>query len=204
MNDKLNIITEKLYADGVEKAKEESNKMILDAKNQAQIILEKANSEADEILTKAKKEADDLERKVLTDLRLGGAQAVTSVKQTIESLISDSLSKDISSSVFDSNDFIEKLVLEVVDKWKDEKDVSDLNFVMSPEMKQSFDNGLKLKMKSLLDKGVDIKFDNIDGKGFEIIPNNGSYKIDFTDELFAKYFADYLRGFTKELLFENK
>ncbi|MCH4896664.1 MAG: hypothetical protein N4A32_04975 [Marinifilaceae bacterium] len=204
MNDKLNIITEKLYADGVEKAKEESNKMILDAKNQAQIILEKANSEADEILTKAKKEADDLERKVLTDLRLGGAQAVTSVKQTIESLISDSLSKDISSSVFDSNDFIEKLVLEVVDKWKDEKDVSDLNLVMSPEMKQSFDNGLKLKMKSLLDKGVDIKFDNIDGKGFEIIPNNGSYKIDFTDELFAKYFADYLRGFTKELLFENK
>jgi V/A-type H+-transporting ATPase subunit E len=178
--------------------------MILDAKNQAQIILEKANSEADEILTKAKKEADDLERKVLTDLRLGGAQAVTSVKQTIESLISDSLSKDISSSVFDSNDFIEKLVLEVVDKWKDEKDVSDLNLVMSPEMKQSFDNGLKLKMKSLLDKGVDIKFDNIDGKGFEIIPNNGSYKIDFTDELFAKYFADYLRGFTKELLFENK
>lgn len=204
MNDKLNIITEKLYADGVEKAKEESNKMILEAKDQAQIILEKANSEADEILTKAKKEADDLGRKVLTDLRLGGAQAVTSVKQTIESLISDSLSKDISSSVFDSNDFIEKLVLEVVDKWKDEKDVSDLNLVMSPEMKQSFDNGLKLKMKSLLDKGVDIKFDNIDGKGFEIIPNNGSYKIDFTDELFAKYFADYLRGFTKELLFENK
>ncbi|MGB5990015.1 MAG: V-type ATP synthase subunit E [Marinifilaceae bacterium] len=203
MNEKLNIITEKLYNDGLVKAKEEAENILLDAKKQAEGIIEKANKDAEKKIVEAKKESADLKHKVEAELRLGAEQAVAAIKQRIVSLVSDDISSNISSEAFKDNEFVENLILTVAEKWKSDEGVYDLNLILSEDLKKETENFFSSKAKTLLDNGLSLDFKANDTKGFVLRPQDGSYQINFTDEVFNNFFADYLRGFTKKLLFDN-
>jgi V/A-type H+-transporting ATPase subunit E len=203
MNEKLNIITEKLYNDGLVKAKEEAENILRDAKKQAEGIIEKANKDAEKKIVEAKKESADLKHKVEAELRLGGEQAVAAIKQRIVSLVSDDISSNISSEAFKDNEFVENLILTVAEKWKSDEGVYDLNLILSEDLKKETENFFSSKAKTLLDNGLSLDFKANDTKGFVLRPQDGSYQINFTDEVFNNFFADYLRGFTKKLLFDN-
>ena len=203
MNEKLNIITEKLYNDGVVKAKEDAEKILQEAKLQAKEIVDKANSQATEIVNTANKKSEDLKKKVEAELRLAGDQAIASIKQRIVSMLADDISKKITTKSFDDVKFVENLILTIAEKWKSDEGLYNLNLILSAEMKKDTESFFSAKGKEFLDKGVDVRFDEIDAKGFIVSPHDGSYQINFTDEVFMNFFSDYLRGFTKKLLFEN-
>jgi len=203
MNEKLNIITEKLFNDGVEKAKEEAEKILNDAKIQAQGILDKAQQDAGAIVEKANKESDDLKHKVEAELKLGGDQALASIKQRLVNVVAEDISSKLSTEVFSDTQFVEKLIITIADKWRNDEGVYDLNLIISEDLKKETEAFFSSKGKTLLDKGVTIDFEDIESKGFVLSPQDGGYKINFTDEVFMHFFADYLRGFTKQLLFDN-
>lgn len=203
MNEKLNIITEKLFNDGVEKAKEEAEKILNNAKMQAQEILDKAKQDAGAVVEKANKESDDLKHKVEAELKLGGEQALASIKQRLVNVVSEDISSKLSNDVFSDTQFVEKLIITVADKWKNDEGVYDLNIILSEDLRNETEKFFSSKGKTLLDNGVTISFDDIESKGFVLSPRDGGYKINFTDEVFMNFFADYLRGFTKQLLFDN-
>lgn len=203
MNEKLNIITEKLYNDGVVKAKDEAENILKKAKEQAKGIIDEANTTATEIVNTANKESENLKKKVEAELRLAGEQAIATIKQKIVSMLSDDVSKNVSKKAFDDVQFVENLILTVAEKWKNDEGVYDLNLILSEEMKKETEAFFSAKGKEFLDKGVNMTFIPTDAKGFVLTPQDGSYQINFTDEVFMNFFSDYLRGFTKKLLFEN-
>jgi len=203
MNEKLHIITEKLYNDGVVKAKEDAEKILQESKLQAKEIVDKANSQATEIVNTANKKSEDLKKKVEAELRLAGDQAIATIKQRIVSMLADDISKKITTKSFDDVKFVENLILTIAEKWKTDEGLYNLNLILSAEMKKDTESFFSAKGKEFLDKGVDVCFDEIDAKGFIVSPHDSSYQINFTGEVFMNFFSDYLRGFTKKLLFEN-
>lgn len=203
MNEKLNIITEKLYNDGLVKAKEEADNILRDAKKQAEGIIEKANKDAGAIVVEAKKESADLKHKVEAELRLGGEQAIAAIKQRIVTLVSDEISSKSSTEAFKDTKFVENLILTVVEKWKNDEGLYDLNIILSEDLKKETETFFASKAKVLMDNGLSVDFKANENKGFVLKPQDGSYQINFTDEVFNNFFSDYLRGFTKKLLFDN-
>ena len=86
MQNKLQELTEKLYAEGLSKGKQEGEEFLAKAKVQAEDIVAKAHAEAAAILAAANKKAEDLKTKVQSDLKMAANQCVAATKKDIETL----------------------------------------------------------------------------------------------------------------------
>lgn len=73
--------------------------------------------------------------------------------------------------------------------------------ILSEEEKDKFQKFVAAKYKELLDKGLEIKVGDTNG-AFVIQPKDGSYQIAFSEELFESFFNQYMRSFTKSLLYQ--
>ena len=66
MDNKLDILTKKIYEQGVEKANHDSIEIVDNAKKEAEKIVNDAKAEAERIVNQANKEAEELKTKVKT------------------------------------------------------------------------------------------------------------------------------------------
>jgi len=203
MDDKLNLITQKLYNEGVEKAREEAEKILQDARHKAEKIVSESKSEASNIVSVAKKDAEDIKKKTVAELKLSGNQAMAALKQDVIELISDKIAKKATKESFEDSAFVKKLILAVVEKWNKAEGSLDLNLILSDDIKEATEKYFATEQKALLDKGLEFKSAGDEAKGFVIQPKDGSYQINFTDEVFVGFFRNYLRVFTRDLLFEK-
>lgn len=202
MENKLQELTQKLYADGVEKAKNEAEKIIADAQTKANQIIKNANFEAETIIANAKSESAELKKKTESELKLSSKQVIATVKNHVTNLIvKDLLSKDIEKALGD-NDFIKSVIELMVKKWQsDDAESTDLQIILPQEMKDNFNKNIKEKINQLLAKGLTVSFEDSFKSGFKIAPKDNSYIINFTQEDFDNFFKTYLRAKTANLLY---
>lgn len=203
MDNKLDLITRKLYDEGVEKAKSEADKILQEAKKEADEIIAKSKKEASEIISTADKEAENIAAKTKAELNLTGKQAVAALKQDIVNLISNKISEKVTRETFEDKDFVKKLILAVVQKWGEAEGNTEMNVLMAEDIKESTEAYFAKEQKSLMDKGLKFVKGASDKEGFVIQPKDGSYKLEFTDEVFEEFFGSFLRDFTRNLLFEK-
>ncbi len=202
MQKKLQELTDKLYQEGIDKAKEEAEKIVKDAKKEAEEIRSKAKKESEKIVKDAEKNAEEIKKNSLNELQLASKQAISDLKQRISNLIEMKAVAPKTKEAFDDKDFTKDVILTIVKNW-DPNDESQVNLkVLLPEKKQKeFEKFFKSKAKDLLDKGLEIEFsENIKG-GFRIGPKDGSYFISFSDEDFESFFKTFLRPRLVEMLY---
>ncbi len=205
MQTKLQELTEKIYQEGVNKANEEAEKIVADAKKQAEDIVANAKKDAENQLKNAQKEADELKKNSLNELQLSARQMISDAQQKIVKLIETQVIEPEAKGAFKDIEFTRDVVLTLVKNWNPKGDEPvDLNILLPKEKQQDFEKFFKGKTGELLNQGVEISFsDKIKG-GFKIGPKEGGYLISFTDEDFDNYFRGYLRPRLIEMLYEKK
>ncbi|MGC8765346.1 MAG: V-type ATP synthase subunit E [Brevinematia bacterium] len=204
MDEKLQKLAEKIYSEGVQKAKSEAESIISEAKKKAEEIVKQAEREKEEILKKANQEKEELYKKSLVEFKSAADQVKLSLKQELANFIAkNALQGDISLSISDV-DFIKDILLEIVKKW-DFTSYPELEVILPENKKKDFEKLFSKKVKSLFEKNVVISFDKIPN-GFKIQPKNGNFVLSFTDDDLNQFFSSFLKQKTKELLFslENK
>jgi len=203
MENKLDVLTKKLYDEGVQKANKEAKSIIEKAKKQAEKIISDANSEADTIKETAKKDSENLKRKAESEMALSSRQALTALKQSITELISGKVSSSIAKDGFKEMDFVQEMLVSIIKKWDVSSGNLDLNLILSKDEKSKFEKFVSSKYKKLLDKGLEVSVgDNVNGV-FIIKPKDGSYQITFSEKMFDSFFNQYMRSFTKKLLYNE-
>ena len=203
MENKLDVLTKKLYDEGVKKANKEAKSIIEKAKKQAEQIIVDANSEATTIKETAEKDSENFKRKAESEMALSSSQALTALKQSITELISGKVSSSIAKDGFKEIDFVQEMLVSIIKKWDVTSGNLDLNLILSKTEKSAFEKFVSFKYKDLLDKGLEISVgDNANGV-FVIKPKDGSYQITFSDKMFDSFFNQYMRSFTKELLYKK-
>ena len=85
--DKIQELTSKLYSEGVEKGREEADKIVAAAYSQREQILKEAKENANEIITMAKKEAAELKEHTEAELKLYASQSSAALKSEITNLV---------------------------------------------------------------------------------------------------------------------
>ena len=202
MQKKLQELTEKIYQEGVDKANQEAEKIISDAKAEAKKTLDQAQKEAENKIEKAEKEAEDLKKNAMNELKLSARQAMSDLKQEVTNLIQAKAIKPETQEAFKEAAFTKEIIQTVVKNWDPNSDEAVDLKVLLPEKKQKeFEAYFKDKAKDLLNKGLEVDFDERVKGGFKIGPKDGSYLVSFSDEDFEHFFKLYLRPRLIEMLF---
>ncbi|MDE7374985.1 MAG: V-type ATP synthase subunit E, partial [Odoribacter sp.] len=92
MENKLDVLTKKLYEEGVEKANQEAEKIIARAKEDAAKLIAEAEAKANEVKANAEADAENLKKKAESEMALSARQAITALKQAVTNLVSGTVS----------------------------------------------------------------------------------------------------------------
>lgn len=201
MENKLDVLTKKLYEEGVDKANQEAEKIIKKAKDDAARVIADAEAQAKEIKAKAAEEAENLKKKAESEMSLSARQAVTALKQSITGLISGDVAGEMAKVGFEDKTFVQELLVSIVKKWDVTSGNLNLELIMSEDEKAQFEKFVAAKYKALLDKGLEVKAGDLP-EAFIIQPKDGGYQVAFSEKLFEAFFNQYMRSFTKTLLYK--
>ncbi len=194
--DKIQELTSKLYTEGVEKGKEEAEKIVAAAREQEQRILREAKAKAAEMLSSAEKESAALKKHTEAELKLYATQTSEALKTEIINLVTDKLTTSQVSAAVSDSAFMQQLILEMVQNWSKNEIVTVE--VENPDALESF---IASQAKEILDQGLKIEKVNGIKTGFTVSPEDGSYKVKFGEEEFINYFKEFLRPQIQDLLF---
>lgn len=195
MENKIQELTEKIYAEGVEKGKAEAERLVAEAKAKAEAIVKEAQAKADAIAATAAKKAEELSANTRSELKLYGAQAVGAIKSEAATIITDTVVKAAVKAAV-GGDALKALVVDIASRWSANEPLV-ISTAEAAELKAFF----AAKAKSLLDKGVEIKQVNGVKTSISIAPADGSYKVNFGEGEFEAFFKSFLRPQMVELLF---
>lgn len=195
MENKIQELTEKIYAEGVEKGKVEADRLVGEAQEQAAEIIKKAKAEAEAIVAAAEKKAAELEANSRAEIKLYGTQAVAALKTETADIVTDAVVK---SAVKDAlaGDTVKALLVKIAERWSANEQI-----VISTKEAEELKAYFAKNAKALLDKGVEIKQVNGIKTAFSIAPADGSYKVNFGEGEFEAFFKAFLRPQMVELLF---
>lgn len=201
MQDKLQQLTEKLYNEGLAKGKQEAESLVKSAKEESEKMIASAAEECRLMKEKTEKECSDLRLKAEGDIKTASRQALSQIKQDIESAVKmEAVSAPVKEAL-SSSEFMQSIIKTVVSAFGAGKDATSLDLVLPEAMKEKLSGFLKGVLASSFAKGLDVNFSKDLGAGFRISQKGSGYFIDFTDDSFEKIIAEYIRPKTRKLIF---
>ena len=195
MENKIQELTEKIYAEGVEKGKAEADRIIADAQAKAEAIIKEAQAKAEAVVADAKKSAEEIDANTRSELKLYGAQALGALKSETATMLTDTVVKNAVKDAL-AGDSLKALIVKIAERWS-----ADEPLVISTSEAAELKAFFAAKAKALLDKGVEIKQVNGVKTSISIAPADGSYKVNFGEGEFEAFFKSFLRPQMVELLF---
>ncbi|MCK4664522.1 MAG: V-type ATP synthase subunit E [Bacteroidales bacterium] len=203
MTTKILELTEKIYKEGVEKAKKEAEQIIANSKKEADDIINAAKNKEKDIIEKAKKEAVEIEKKSESEIKLSARQAVSNLKQQITQLITTTPVETHVKDAFKDQEFVKNVILTIIKNWNPQKpEELNIRLLLPEKNEKEFVDFFENKAKEFLNAGLEISFDMKIKSGFKIGPKDGSYIISFTEKDFENYFKNYLKEKTKQMIFD--
>jgi V/A-type H+-transporting ATPase subunit E len=192
----LQELTDKIYAEGVEKGKAEAAALVAKAQDEAAAIVAAAEKAADEKLAAAEAKAAELDKNTRAELKLYADQSVNAIKTEITNLITDKIAADSVKAATADKAFMQKLIADLAAQLAKGEDVT-----IQAKDAAELNKYVAANAKALLEKGV--KIEEVKGMktDFAIVPQKGGYKLTFGDNEFIEYFKEYLRPQIQELLF---
>jgi V/A-type H+-transporting ATPase subunit E len=196
MDTRIQELTRKIYEEGVEKGKSESDRLISEATAEKAAILAAAKEEARQIIETAEREAASLRKNTEAELKLFASQALETLKSEIADLITGRIVKSNVKAAVGDKAFIQKLILETSREWVKSGGIT-IETAASDDLIKYFESNAK----DLLLKSVNIEKVNGKDTSFTIKPAGGSYKVTFGEEEFIAFFKEFLRPQLVEMLF---
>lgn len=192
----LQELTDKIYAEGVEKGKAEAAELVAKAKAEAEAIVAKAEKEAAEKIAAAEAKALELDKNTRAELKLYAEQSVNAIKTEVTNLVTDKIASDGVKAATADKTFMQKLIADLAAALAKDGEVK-----IEAKDAEALKKYVAANAKGLLDKGV--KIEEVKGQktDFAIVPEKGGYKLTFGDDELIAYFKDYLRPQIQELLF---
>lgn len=193
---KLEEITNKLYAEGVEKGNQEAQEIIAKAKEEAKQIIEKAKLEALDQLQKAQKKAEELDANTKSELKMFTEQSLNALKTQVTDLVNGKIVEDSVKATTADAKFMQGIIAKMAESM-----VKDGDVVIDAKDAEALKKYFAANAKGLLEKGVTINEVKGLKTDFQLKAAKGGYKLSFGDAEFVAYFKEFLRPQLVELLF---
>lgn len=192
----LSELTDKIYAEGVEKGNAEAQQIVEKANAKAADIVAEAEKKAAAVIAEAEGKAADLDKKTRAELKLYAEQSVNAVKTEIVNLLSDQIAADSVKAATADAKFMQGLITKLAEQMAKDGEV-----LIETKDAEALKKYFTANAKGLLEKSV--KISEVKGikTDFTIQPAKGGYKLAFGDAEFIAYFKEMLRPQLVEMLF---
>ena len=192
----LSELTEKVYAEGVEKGKAQAEQIVAKAQEEAAAIVAKAEKEAAEKLAAAEAKLAELDKNSRAELKLFAEQSVSALRTEVANLLTDQLAVESVKAATADAKFMQGIIAKLADQM-----AKDGNVTIEAADAESLKKYFAANAKGLLEKGV--KVSEVKGikTDFAIVSEKGGYKLAFGEKEFVEYFKEFLRPQLVELLF---
>lgn len=189
-------LTDKIYAEGVEKGNAKAAEIVAEAEAKAAEILAKAEKDAAAKVAAAEAKAAELDKNTRAELKMFADQSVSAIKSELTNILTDQLASESVKAATADKAFMQKLITDLAAQLAKGGDV-----VISAKDEEALKAYVAGNLKGALAKGV--KIESVKGQktDFTIAPAEGGYKMAFGDAEFIAYFKEYLRPQIQELLF---
>lgn len=203
MENKLQELTQKLYAEGLEKGRTEADRLVAEAKTEAAKIVAAAQAEAEEIVKKAQTKAEDAEKNAMTEISLAGRQAVAKIKSEIATMIvARAVTPAVKEATMDPA-FIKEILLSVARNWNGAASSKvELQALLPESEREKLDASFAAVTKELLAAGIEVGWSKEVRTGFRVGTKEGGYYLSFSDADFEALLGEYLRDKVFKLLYE--
>ncbi len=196
MDTRLQELTDKLFAEGVERGNEQAARIVAEAEQKAAHVIEDAKVQAEQIIAQASRKAEELDKNTRSELKLFADQSVNALKTEITNLLTDRLANDNVKAATADKAFMQKLIAGLVAQLAKEGNVT-----IEAKDAEALNKQIAAQAKDLLGKKIEVKEVKGIKTDFVIIPEKGGYKLEFGDEQLVAYFKEYIRPQLIELLF---
>ena len=192
----LSELTEKVYAEGVEKGKAQAEQIVAKAQEEAAAIVAKAEKEAAEKLAAAEAKLAELDKNSRAELKLFAEQSVSALRTEVANLLTDQLAVESVKAATADAKFMQGIIAKLAEQM-----AKDGNVTIEAADAESLKKYFAANAKGLLEKGV--KVSEVKGikTDFAIVSEKGGYKLAFGEKEFVEYFKEFLRPQLVELLF---
>ncbi|WKN45601.1 V-type ATP synthase subunit E [Tunicatimonas pelagia] len=195
----LDILTDKIYQEGIEKATKESEEILTKATAEHDRVVRAAQEEAKKIITDAQREAARISRSTEKELQLKGKQLVSDLKEEIQHLLSQKILHKSTNEAFADHSFMQTAILEAIASWKS---TDELELLLPKELEHKLEEAFRQSIRAHA-KNLFITFSDRLSSGFRIAEKANAYQISFTESDFVALFAPYLEEQTAQLLFSQ-
>lgn len=193
---KLEELTQKIYAEGVEKGNAQAEQIVEKAKADAAAIVENAEKQAADIIAKAQNKAAELDKNTRSELRLYAEQSVNAIKTAITDLINGKVVTDNIQAATADPKFMQSLILKMAEQM-----MQNGNVTIEAKDAQSLRTYFEQNAKALLNQGLTITEVKGIKTDFQIQNTQGGYKLSFGEQELVAYFKEFLRPQLIEMLF---
>ncbi|GAB4397331.1 MAG: hypothetical protein OHK0053_13510 [Microscillaceae bacterium] len=202
VNDQFRQLTDKLYQEGIEKAEKEAALLLARAQEKADSILKEAQLQAQAIRQKAEaQQRQDLENHQ-KNLQIAVQKTLAQLRQSVLNLMAKSVIEPPLRLSLQDPHFLQKIIQQFIDRWSpDSSQAVPLKVWLSPEDEKTLTDFFKNNALKILDQSLVFEADPHIPAGFKIGPQDGHYRITFTEEALQAFFAQYLHPALKVFLF---
>jgi V/A-type H+-transporting ATPase subunit E len=198
-SNKLDLLTDKIYREGIAKAQKEAKEILSKAANDRDQLLEMANTEAKKIISTAEKEAARLARSMEKELQLNGKQLLSDLKNEIQNMLSKKILKTNTNAAFADVPFLKDIIIEAIKSWKPS---DDLQLILPKELEDKLDIAFTNSISTHI-LNLAITFDDSLKEGFVILKKSNAYKVSFSEDDFTTLFKPYLSQQFSALLLDS-
>ncbi len=204
MENKLQILTQKLYNEGLEKGRQEADLLVDNAKAKAAKIIAEAQAEAETIIKKAQSSAEDTQKNSMTEISLAGKQAVAKIKSEIENAIVTKITSEPIKAATADAAFIKEMLLAVAANWNGASSSKiELQALLPEAAKAKLDAAISASSAQLLKAGIEVGYSKQVSSGFKVGAKDGGYYISFSEEDFDALMRGYIREKLSTILFKG-
>jgi V/A-type H+-transporting ATPase subunit E len=203
MDERILELTEKIYQEGILKAGEEASVIIHEAKTKAEDILAEAEKKAEEIISKAGIEAAEIKKNTHEEIKQASHQAINSVKQKIAELITLKITEQPLKNLLDDKTYISGIISQMVSHWEKSNNMDGFNLEFPVSMLKDTENMVLKTIQDQFGQKMNIGFSQKIQSGFRISPIGSNYIISFTEQDFSKFFSQFLRPKTIQILYND-
>ena len=200
MQNKLQELTDKLYAEGLSKGKQEGEEIVAKANARAEEIVAQAEDRARAIVEKAEKEAAELRQKTASDVKMAASESIAATRQAIEKLLVGKMTEAPVKAALRDSAFIREIIKAVAQGFSSQQS-EDIALVLPESLKAELEPFVEKELSAQLGRGISASFSKKIGGGFNIGPKDGGWFISFTDETFIELISAYLRPASRKILF---
>ncbi len=205
MEGKLRELTDRIYQEGVARARQEANQILEQARAEAAQLRRQAELDAQRLRDSAAAEATQLKENTLAELRLAAAQAKAELKQQISQLVSKRLLSEPLQHAMQDKTFLQSVIQMAVQRWQPGQEASPgLQLLLPEEARTQLEAYLTAQVQALLSNGLQVGYSAQLKDGFRIGPADGSYVVSFSSDDFDRFFRLHLRAQVDRLLFDGQ